>query len=63
MGSPSPGPPARLCRTGRPQYERYPAIFLRQEINLDRLWATLVDDLPELVANLKDALQDITGIQ
>jgi uncharacterized protein with HEPN domain len=31
------------------------------EVNLDRLWATLADDLPKLVANLKDTLQDMTG--
>jgi uncharacterized protein with HEPN domain len=33
------------------------------EVNLDRLWATLVDDLPKLVAKLKDALQEMTGSQ
>jgi len=31
------------------------------EVNLDRLWATLTDDLPQLVSKLKDALQDMPG--
>jgi len=31
------------------------------EVNLDRLWATLADDLPQLVAKLKDALQEMPG--
>ena len=56
------------CRRQQPEIPWNLVIGMRNrlihgygEVNLDRLWATLADDLPKLMENLKKTLREMTG--